>query len=313
MSALDSAVPSSVVRLPLPVLIATFCLLWSSAFAVAKLAMADCPPLILLTVRFLVAGLLILVAAAVAGLPFRLSRGTVTLFAVIGIANQAVYLGLGYMGMRSISSGLSALIISANPVLTALVASAVLGERMTRTKVIGLLLGIGGVAFIVQGRFHSGADEVGGILFTLAALVSLVIGTIVFKRWAPSRDLWVGNGVQSLSAGLALAPVAFTFEDVGEFVPTWRLAVTFSYLVLMVSVFGYLIWFHILSVSGATAASAYHFLMPPLGMVFGWLLLDERVEMRDLFGILPVALGIFLVTRHVGQVRRHTGSDQVSG
>jgi drug/metabolite transporter (DMT)-like permease len=52
-----------------------------------------------------------------------------------------------------------------------------------------------------------------------------------------------------------------------------------------------------LTVVGATAASAYHFLMPPLGMMFGWILLGEHVAWPDLIGILPVALGIYLVTR----------------
>jgi drug/metabolite transporter (DMT)-like permease len=80
-------------------------------------------------------------------------------------------------------------------------------------------------------------------------------------------------------------------------VPTWRLLAAFAYLVLLVSVFAYLLWFQILTVSGATAASSYHFLMPPLGMLFGWLLLGEHMAVSDLLGIVPVVLGIYLVTR----------------
>ena len=104
--------------------------------------------------------------------------------------------------------------------------------------------------------------------------------------------------MQSLAAGLATLPFAFAFESVGDIVPTLvahrrRLA----YLVLFVSVFAYLLWFQLLSVSGATAASSYHFMMPPLGMLFGWLLLGEHVAATDLLGIVPVALGIYLVTR----------------
>jgi drug/metabolite transporter (DMT)-like permease len=58
-----------------------------------------------------------------------------------------------------------------------------------------------------------------------------------------------------------------------------------------------LLWFHLLKVCGATAASSYHFLMPPLGVLFAFLVLGEHVEIRDLLGIVPVALGIYLVTR----------------
>jgi drug/metabolite transporter (DMT)-like permease len=289
--------PDLAPSIPLPLMVAAFCLLWSSAFSVAKFAMTDCPPLLLLTARFLLAGLLVLGAAAVGGMKLNMGRRDVALFALLGVANQAAYLGLGYIGLHSISSGLSALIISANPVLTAVFATALLGERMTSRKIAGLLLGIAGVAIVVQNRLAGGADHLTGILFSLAALVSLVGGTILFKRFAPRGDLWIGNGVQSIAAGLVLAPVAFGTESVADIVPSWRLLAAFAFLVLLVSVFAYLLWFRILAVSGATAASSYHFLMPPLGLLFGWMLLGERVAPQDLIGIVPVALGIYLVTR----------------
>jgi len=292
-----AAVPSPSLHIPLPVAVLAFCLLWSSAFAVAKLAIADCPPLLLLTVRFLLAGVLMLGLAAITGVSLKMSRRDLILFAALGIANQAAYLGIGYVGLETVSAGLSALVISANPVLTAVLAAIFLNERMTWRKAVGLLLGIAGVAFVVQGRVVGGADHFDGIAYTLIALVSLVIGTILFKKFAPSGGLWVGNGVQSLSAGIAILPFAFATESIGDVVPTWRLLAAMAFLVLLVSVFAYLLWFHLLQVSGATAASSYHFLMPPLGMLFGWLLLGEHVSPADMIGIVPVALGIYLVTR----------------
>ena len=285
-------------RFPLPVMVVAFCLLWASAFAVAKLAMADSPPLILLATRFLLASVVIFGGAALFGVPLMsLGRRDTLVFALLGIANQATFLGLGYVGMHSISAGLSALIVSANPVLTAVLAAWLLNERMTWRKAAGLMLGIGGVAFVVGNRLVGGQDHSAGIAFTIAALVSLVTGTIVFKKFAPAHGHWIGNGVQSLSAGLATLPFALTFESVGDIVPSWRLVGSVAYLVLFVSVFAYLLWFHLLTVSGATAASSYHFMMPPLGMLFGWLLLGEHVAPSDMIGIVPVAIGIFLVTR----------------
>jgi drug/metabolite transporter (DMT)-like permease len=307
VSSAQIAVPSASTRIPLPFLVAAFCLLWSSAFAAGKLAIADCPPLILLSARFLLAGVLVLGVAAFHGVRRPLGRRDLLVFAALGIANQAVYLGLGYVGMRTVSAGLAALVISANPVLTAVLAAAFLDERMSWRKTAGLLLGIGGVAFVVESRLSGGAEHSLGILFTLAALVSLVSGTILFKRFAPQGGLWVGNGVQSLSAGLALMPFAFTVESAGDIVPSWRLLAAFVYLVVLVSVFAYLLWFHLLSVSSATAASSYHFMMPPLGMLFGWLLLGEPVAFTDLVGVVPVAVGIYLVT-HPAASRSKTWS-----
>ena len=292
----SSAIPTTRLRLALMVL--AFVLLWSSAFSAAKIAVADSPPLIFLAVRFLAAGVLMLALAPLSGIRWTLSRRDIAVFAALGVANQAVYLGIGYVALtHGVSAGLAALIISANPILTAVLAVAVLGERMTWAKTLGLVLGLAGVAFIVESRLTLGTDAWSGILLCVLALISLVGVTILFKFFAPKQGLWIGNGVQSLAAGIALLPFALVFESVHDVVPTTSLILAFAYNVLFVSVFAYLLWFRILQVSGATAASSYHFLIPPLGMLFGWLLLGEHLEPADLAGIVPVALGIYLVTR----------------
>jgi drug/metabolite transporter (DMT)-like permease len=280
-----------------PLLIAAFCVLWSSAFAVSKLALTDCPPLLLLTIRFFVAGAVTLAGAAALRANWHLRWRDGVVLAVIGIANNALYLGFSYSGMHTVSAGLTALIVSTNPVLTAILAACFLGESMTVRKIIGLVLGVAGVALVVESRIASGAASLLGIGFTLAALVSLVGGTILFKRFAPKTDLVIANGIQTLAGGLALAPFAFTFESVGDIVPTWRLLAALAYLTFCGSIVAYLLWLRLLNVFGATAASAYHFLMPPLGMLFGWILLGERVNAPDLIGVVPVAAGIYLVTR----------------
>jgi drug/metabolite transporter (DMT)-like permease len=282
---------------PLPLYIGLFCLLWSFAFVAGKIGVTDCPPLILLTARFSLAGILILGISALRGDAWSLSWRDAAVFAILGVANNALYLGLGYTGLQTVSAGLGGLIVSANPVFTAGLAALFLGEALTWRKVMGLSLGIAGVSFIVWHRMSVGADSWHGIMFTLASLASIVAGTILFKLLAPKGSLWAGNGVQNLAAGIVLLPIAFTFADVGDIVPSTRLLGAFAFLVLGGSILAYLLWFHLLKVSGATAASAYHFLMPPLGMLFAWIVLGEHVEIRDLLGIVPVALGIYLVTR----------------
>ena len=284
------------IAIPLPVLVGAFCLIWSSAFAVSKLAMFDCPPLLLVSARCVFAGAVVLGAIYFSGSRTRLARRDLAIYAALGIANYSLYLGLNYLGiMHGVSAGLSALITSANPILTGVLAAAVLDEPLTGRKAAGLLLGILGVAVIVESRL-TGGQSLNGIMFSLGALVALVAGTILFKRLAPKGSLLIGNGVQNLAGGLALAPFALTLESVGDVVPSARLLVTFLFLALLSSIVAYLLWFHLLTVAGATTASAYHFLMPPLGLSFGWLLLGERTEPFDLLGVLPVALGIWLVT-----------------
>lgn len=278
------------------VLVILFCLGWSSAFAVGKMGIESCPPLLFLSMRFLLAGGLLCAAAALTGQLRGLGLKGWAILGGLGVLGTALYLGLSFSAMKHVSSGLVTLIVSANPVLTAAAAALVLGEAMNARKAAGLGLGLAGVAFVVRGRL-GGGDDPAGIALALGATVALVAATLLFKRYAPKAALLTVGGVQNLAGGLALLPVGLMVEDTAGIVVDTRFLLALGYMVLVVSVGAHLLWFLLLQRSSATAASAYHFLMPPLGIAFGWLLLGEPVQPLDLLGIVPVALGIWLVTR----------------
>ncbi|MDU3127270.1 MAG: EamA family transporter [Bradyrhizobium sp.] len=116
----------------------------------------------------------------------------------------------------------------------------------------------------------------------------------------PLALIWFGLGSGSLVFVLihsVLWPVALSVSSVHDIVPNPQLLGAFAFLVLGGSILAYVLWFHLLKVCGATAASAYHFVMPPLAMIFAFVVLGEHVALQDLFGVVPVAIGIYLVTR----------------
>jgi drug/metabolite transporter (DMT)-like permease len=282
-------------------LIALFCVLWSSAFSAAKVALRDCPPLTLLTIRFFIAGALMLAwAAATSSLPRMRPRELLQL-ALLGVLNSGLYLGLSWSGMTTVSSAFAAILISTNPLLTGVLAGPVLGERMDVRKLIGLCLGLAGVVIVLRSRLSnlSGGmhEDVRGTLLVAGGLLSLVAGTLAFKRLKPRAPLWTATGVQSVAAGVAVLPFAWHGESLAQVHLTHSLLWSMSYSIVAVSIGGYALWFTILGRNSATSASALHFLMPPLGLFFGWLVLDEMVSWPDMLGILPIALGIWLVTR----------------
>lgn len=281
----------------IPGLIALFCVLWSSAFAAGKIAVAYCPPLTLLATRFFLAGALLVAASIALGRFKRLSRRDWAALAVAGLMNNALYLGLSFSGLATVSSAFTAVIISANPLLTALVAGPILGERLTARKVLGLVLGFAGVIIVLRSRLAGGHEALSGTLLVLAALVALTAGTLTYKRFGTSADLLQASGIQCLAGALALSPVALMLESPTSVQLTPSFLAAFAYLVIAVSVGGYTLWYFILNRSSATEATALHFLMPPLGLLFGWVLLGEPVPLLDILGIGPIAAGIWLVTR----------------
>lgn len=277
--------------------IAVFCLLWSSAFAAAKIALRDCPPLTLLTVRFFIAAVLMIGLARLTGGMQRLPWRQWAMLCLLGVLNNAVYLGLSWTGMMTVSSAFAAVIVSTNPLLIGALAGPLLGERVGWRKVAGLCLGLAGVALVLRSRLTGGHEDLHGTLLVVAALGALVAGTLLYKRHTPGSNIWLATGVQSLAGGLALLPFAWIYEAQLPINYTASLFWSMAYMVIAISMGGFGLWFLILSRSSATAASALHFLMPPLGLLFGWAILAEPVAVMDLVGIVPIALGIWMATR----------------
>jgi drug/metabolite transporter (DMT)-like permease len=274
-----------------------FVLIWTSAFPAAKIGLQDSPPLLFLSLRFLAAGLLMLTWAGLHGNLRWLSIKEILVFSILGLLNHALYLGLSWTGMGSLSSGLSTIIISANPIMVAVLSYFLLRERLTRQKLLGLVLGFSGVAFIVRNRLGGNSDTLEGLLLVLAALCTLALGTVLYKKWPVRTNIATGTGFQIMFSGLLLLPVALWLEDWHAIQWTESFAGAFAWLVLVVSITGYQLWFTLLEKGSASAASAWFFLTPALGLVAGAWLLNEPLNWLDFAGIVPVVLGIGLVTR----------------
>ena len=274
-----------------------FVLIWTSAFPAAKIGLIDSPPLLFLALRFLLAGGVMLAWAYWRGSLRAMSLQELAVLGTLGLLNHALYLGLSWTGMGSLSSGLSTILISANPIVVAVLSSFVLREPLTRQKIMGLALGFLGVAFIVRNRIGSSIDSLEGFLLVLAALFTLAFGTVLYKKCPVKTDIVTGTGFQIILSGAMLLPVAFWFEDLSAISLTPSFVGAYLWLVVVVSIAGYQLWFNLLERGSASAASVWFFLTPPLGLIAGAWLLNEPLNWIDFIGIVPVILGIVMVTR----------------
>ena len=276
-------------------LVTLFVFAWASGFTAAKLALATCPPALFGGVRFLVTGAALLSFAAWRGDFHRpIPWGKL---ALLGLLNQAGYQGLAWQGMGNVSAGLATIIASLNPILIAVAAAPLLGEQLHWRKILGLLLGFAGAVFVVRHRLVAGHEDGRGVLLVAGALLSLVVGTLAFKWFAPDVSLPVAVGVQTASGGGLLLVLGLAFEDPGHITYGPQLWLVMAWCVLVMSIGALLLWFWLLRNGSATSASALHFLIPPIGLAMSWLVLGEPVSPFDLLGVVPVALGIWLATR----------------
>jgi drug/metabolite transporter (DMT)-like permease len=191
---------------------------------------------------------------------------------------------------------MGAVLASLNPLLLAIVAPWALGERLTTTKIVGLLLGFVSVTGVMWSRLGDD-NRPEGIALLGGAMVSLVAATLIFKRSRLQCDLVVLNGGQLLVAGLVLAGPSLAWEPVAGVRVTSAFVGAWLYLIVGVSWLAMWTWFWLLSHGAATRASAYFFLNPIFGLFFGALLLGEPLGPVDFVGSAAVGVGIYLVQR----------------
>jgi drug/metabolite transporter (DMT)-like permease len=276
--------------------------LWASAFVPSKIGVLGTSPLWFLVVRFGVAGLLALAVARALGARLPRTRKDWTAAIVYGILGNAVYLGCTYVALRHLASGVGAIVASTNPLTLALVAPFVLGEPLTRAKSAGMLLGFGGVVWIMGVRAGSGSANAADVAIAFVGVLGSVASTIVFKRWCAELDLRAVNALQLFAAGIVLLPLAIAFEGKPHAVWSWQLIASFWYVVLVMSLGASLLWFWLLTHGEASRVSAYYFLTPVFGLALAALLLHEPVGVRDVGGLVAIALGISLVQRASSRV-----------
>jgi drug/metabolite transporter (DMT)-like permease len=271
--------------------------LWASAYVPSKVASVESQPLWFLVVRFLVAGALLACIARALGARFPQTRRAWAVAGALGVLANAGYLGLTYIALRHLSSGMGAIIAATNPLVLALIAPRILGERLTALKLVGLVLGFGGVVVIVLERAGTGTAAPTDVLLAFGGVCASVGSTVLFKRAALSEDLLALSAVQLFIAGVVLVPVAALVSGSPHVHLTRELVVAFAYLVFALSIGATLIWFWLLTHGEASRVSAYYYLTPAFGLALAALLLHEPVHVRDLVGLGAIAAGIVLVQR----------------
>ncbi len=273
-----------------------FVLLWSTGFIGAKYGLPYAEPMTFLAVRFALAASALGIWALVAGSEWLTIRQCGHMI-VVGILLHAVYLGTVFTAIwLGFEAGASALIVSMQPILTAVLARLMLGETMNRIQYVGLALGILGVLLVVFEKLNAGLGDTRGVILCLAGLIAISVATLYQKKYCVGVPMRAGSAIQFLAACLFLTPLALVFETNQI---TWSeqfiFALTWLVLVLSLGAVGLLLF--LIRTGSAGKVASLFFLVPPCTAVIAWLLFDEQLGLLAIFGIFFATAGVALVMR----------------
>jgi drug/metabolite transporter (DMT)-like permease len=284
---------------------AVFVLIWSTGFIVAKFGLPYAPPLSFLAIRYALSITCFLLWIMLTRARWPQGRQQWLHLALTGVLMHAGYLGGVWVAVKNgMGSGLAALIVGLQPVLTALWISWIgspSGQSQEHGHVsprqwLGLVLGFGGLLLVVARKFGLGSEVTA---LTLAceviALLSITVGTLYQKRFVQPTDVRSANAIQLAAALLVTLPFALMESEAIVWNAQFMSAMAWAVLALTLG--GSSLLYLLIQRGAATAVTSLLYLVPPTTALMAWLLFDESITLMTIAGTAITALGVSLVVR----------------
>ena len=272
--------------------------LWGGSYLFIRIAAPVLGVFFTISLRVILAACaLVLYAAFTQQLPNLRSRWQSYL--LLGLLNNAIPFTLIAFAVVNLNASVAAILNATTPLFTASVAAIWLKERLERRKIMGLLLGIAGVAVLVGwSPLPLSLPAILGGLSALIAALSYGIAAVYARiRFTHNRAIETATG-QLVGSSVLLIPVTFT--SIPNIIPTGNIILALVTLAIACTAIAYLLYFQLISNSGATQAVTVTFLIPVFSLLFGVILLDEPVNSGLIVGLITILLSVWLVinTKH---------------
>jgi drug/metabolite transporter (DMT)-like permease len=276
---------------------ALFVLLWATGFIGARYAMPWCEPFLFLSARFAIAGAIIGAVAIISGVTWP-SRTVALHAAISGSLIHGIYLGAVFWAIRNgLPAGMSALIVGIQPLLTALIAGAVLKETVTPRHWAGLITGLAGIALVLSPKLNlaNGGVNAGTLGASVIAVLAVSAGTIWQKRFVKGTDLRGTTACQYLGAFMIVAPMSLLLET-GRYTLTGELMFAMIWLIAVLSIGAIFLLMMLIRDGAVSKVASLFYLVPAVTAVMAWALFHETLNAIQIAGMIVTAFGVALAT-----------------
>jgi len=268
--------------------------IWGASFLFVRMGAAEFGPVALAALRVIGAALFLMPLLAMRGEFGVLRRHWRAIF-VVGITNSALPFLLFAYAALSITAGLAAIFNAASPLFGALIAWLWLRDKPTPPRIAGLAIGFAGVLWLAwdKASFKPGGTGWATLACVGAALLYGFSASLTKRRLSGVAPMAVAAGSQ-LAAALVLAvPAALWWPSVAPSSTAW---LTIALLAVLCTGLAYLLYFRLIAHVGPANAIAVTFLIPAFAVLWGWLLLDERIGISMVVGCAVILIGTGLAT-----------------
>tara|TARA_B110001452_G_scaffold36579_1_gene27989 strand:+ start:613 stop:1464 length:852 start_codon:yes stop_codon:yes gene_type:complete len=273
-----------------------FIILWSSAFVTTKPIIDNSDPFSALAFRFFVVAIGFFIFSIYTKQKILTNRKNLIQSFFSGVLFHGVYLGgVFYSVSIGMPTGIAALIVTLQPILTNALAGKFLGEKVSFKQWIGVSLGFIGAALVLGFDIGSSLPVI-GVIASFIALLAITASTLWQKKISDNMPLSVSNMYQAIGGCFFHIMIIFIFTDLYiNFTPTFLIAM--SHQIFLVSFGAFTILMFLIKNNSASKTVSIFFLIPPTTAIMAWLFLNEVLNNLDLIGFAVATLGVYIATR----------------
>ena len=273
-----------------------FVTIWGAGFVASRIALQYAAPFTYIGVRYAI-------AFAVAMLAFGLraswpkTRSQWGHVAVAGLLGHAGYLGGSHYAQRwGLSAGVTALVLALQPLVTAVIVSRWLHERLSVLQQVGVSVGLAGVALVVAQRVDGGGVSAASLAAVAWALACVTAGTLYQRQFCADSDLRSAVCIHFAATAIVMLPLGFAVEG---FEIAWnrQIAASLAYHVVLASIGAYSIFHLLLRRGQATGVTSLLYLTPPVAALCEWAVFGVAPTMVMWAGMAIACIGVAMVTR----------------
>ena len=273
-----------------------FIILWSSAFITTKPLIDNSDPFSALAFRFSIVTIGFFLFSLYSKQKILINKRNFIESFFSGVLFHGLYLGgVFYSISKGMPTGIAALIVTLQPILTNALSGPILNEKVSRKQWIGVLLGFFGAALVLG--YDVGSDiPLIGLVATIIALIAITSSTIWQKKLSNKLPLPVSNFYQAVGGSLFhILIIIFFVDPYINFTTTFL--ITMSHQIFLVSFGAFTILMFLIKKNSASKTVSIFFLIPATSAFMAWLFLDESLTKLDLLGFLITTIGVYIATR----------------
>jgi drug/metabolite transporter (DMT)-like permease len=274
-----------------------FILLWSSAFITTKPIIDNSDPFAALAFRFIIVAFGFFLFSIYSKQKIIIQKKNLIESFFSGVLFHGFYLGGVFFSIsKGMPTGIAALIVTLQPILTNALSGPILNEKVTIKQWIGVLLGFVGAAIVLG--FDVGSDiPMIGLVATIISLIAITTSTIWQKKLSNNLPLSVSNMYQAIGGfTFNLIVIIFFTKPYIDFTQTFVIAM--GHQILLVSFGAFTILMYLIKNNSASKTVSIFFLIPATSAFMAWLFLNENLTNLDLLGFLITTIGVYIATRN---------------